>query len=154
MVRDFRPTWFAVPGAALQDLRQPGVGAQPVVLGNRVVHELSNQEMNEAVTLRCDLHENRSVGALLATLDVVPRVVFVAGFEQADVELSSDDGPTPKGAHTGWCHRGESLLNGGANRTGDRGPRRGSLPAPQLGYLGKETWQDDEWDSDYWESDE
>ena len=42
VVGDFRPPRLPVARTALQDLRQPGMRAKAVVLGNRVVHELSN----------------------------------------------------------------------------------------------------------------
>ena len=86
--------------------------------------------MNEAVSLRRNLYEDRGVGGLLAALEIVLRVVFVAGFEQSDIELSSNDRAMPERSNALRRHRGESLLDGGANRSGNRRPRGRGLRAP------------------------
>ena len=94
--------------------------------------------MNEAVALWRDLDEDRCVRSFLASLDVVLRVVFVAGFEQPDVELPSDDGTVLQGSHAHRRHVGEPLLNGRANRPRDRRPCRRALRAPQPDHLREE----------------
>jgi hypothetical protein len=98
VVRDLGPPRFPLPRMRLESSGELRMRSRSFVLGNTLVDQLSNQEVHEAITLRCDLHQNRSLRSLPRALEV--SIFSLARFEQPDVELSANDGTALKRLHT------------------------------------------------------